>query len=114
MDDRERHWERQLPPWKVFPAFTPSMLPATQGAEESWFDEEWRPFWASLSPLERHAYLDHWDATEEWRDALEFFFSKPPEFDSEADAHESAAYLRQQGSVGKRKRSLWKRLTGRF
>lgn len=114
MTDAENRWQRQLPPWEVFPAFTAAMLPAKQGAQEVWYDEEWRPFWASLSPQERQAYLDHWQATAEWRDALEFFFTEPEDFDREEDARESEAYLQQLRSDNPPKKTLWQRLTGRF
>lgn len=84
------------PPWVVFPEIQPDELARhlEQGAAEVWFDEVWRPFWRRLSEGERAEYLTHWQASDDWREAIRFHFDAP-DFDLEADAAESAAYLEQ-------------------
>ncbi len=69
------------PPWVVFPRLRADDLPATQGVEEAWFDQIWRPFWAGLSEDSRRAYFDHWQADRDWRDAITFFFVTVPGLD---------------------------------
>lgn len=69
------------PPWVVFPRLRADDLPATQGAEEAWFDQIWRPFWSGLTDGMRHDYFEHWQATPDWRDAITFFFVTVPGLD---------------------------------
>jgi len=83
------------PPWIAFPAIEPDTLPAhmRQGAAEPWFDQQWRPFWMSLTPAQQERYLSHWKASQEWRDALAFFFNPDWEADAAQDAAESEQLL---------------------
>jgi len=83
------------PPWVAFPDIEPAELSRylKQGATEAWFDQQWRPFWSSLSPDQQRDYLDRWHATTEWREAVAFYFNSDPAFDIEQDGRESEAYL---------------------
>jgi len=83
------------PPWVVFPEIKPRELSAylKQGVTETWFDQHWRPFWSSLTPDQQRDYLDHWQTTEEWRDAVAYYFNPEPGFDVDADTLESKAFL---------------------
>jgi hypothetical protein len=64
------------PPWLVFPSIDPAELSQhlKQGVAEPWFDQRWRPFWASLDAEQRQQYLDFWMARPAWRDAIAFHF----------------------------------------
>jgi len=104
------------PPWQVFPFLTPDGLAGhlRQGIAEPWFDQVWRPFWAGLSVDARAQYLDHWQATPEWKAAIKFYFEPDPEFDAEADARESELYLKVQREQQKAaKPSFLDRLLGK-
>lgn len=84
---------KTIPPWLEFPSlpadrFHPS---ARQGLVEVWFDNVWNPFWSPLSKEDKAAYLDQWQAPDEWRKALDLFEWEP--FDMEEDARESAEWL---------------------
>jgi hypothetical protein len=89
-------WIDEPPPWRVFPDMQPLQVAARQGAQEAWADHVWRPFWAALSPVQRQTYFDHWGASDEWRDAIRMAFEVPADFDAEADAAESEAWLAQR------------------
>lgn len=93
-------WLDERPPWLVFPRMKPMEVAATQGLEEAWVDQVWRPFWAGLSTGQRAIYLDHWQATRDWRDALRLVFEVPADFDVEADAAESQAWLAERRDEG--------------
>ena len=99
------------PPWLVFPDLDPDELSRhlKQGVAEPWFDQQWRPFWSRLSPLQKEQYLDFWTASPDWRAALAFAFDQDGAFDAEADVRESAEYLQQRRSNGMDKRSVWDR-----
>jgi hypothetical protein len=88
--------DRIKPPWIVFPHIPAAELAvhSRQGAAEPWLDAEFRPFWQSLDETQRSRYFDDWNATPEWRDAIEAVFGEDPGFDVEADARESAEYLK--------------------
>jgi hypothetical protein len=86
----------QAPPWQVFPDLTPADAGARQGAQEAWVDQVWRPFWATLTPAQRQAYLDHWGASDEWRHAIRATFEPEPAFDAEADLTESERHLAER------------------
>ena len=75
--------EAVKPPWIVFPALGAASLPVSQGLEEAWFDQVWRPFWRSLPPEDRVIYFDHWHASDKWRDAIVFFFETIYELDDD-------------------------------
>jgi hypothetical protein len=114
MDEDE--FERVIPPWKVFSEISPSDVSAhtRQGRAEPYFDEIWRPFWTSLSPTQRTAYLDHWHATPAWRDAMSIF-DRDSDLDLEADACESEAYLAElrRRRATEARPPFWTRLLGR-
>jgi hypothetical protein len=101
------------PPWVAFPDLTIETFSRhlTQGLVEAWVDQHWRPFWASLDREERTAYLDYWDASPEWREAVEFFFEPDPNFDAESDAAESREYL---ASAREERREPRRSLLGRI
>jgi hypothetical protein len=103
------------PPWVVFPFIDPDELPRhlKQGLAEPWFDQCWRPFWNGLSNERKQQYLDQWQATPQWRDAIGFVFGTLYELDAESDAVEMARWEarwadRRQAQGAKP--SLWSRL----
>jgi hypothetical protein len=65
------------PPWVVFPDLHPRELAGylRQGVTEAYFLNHWRPFWDALDGGQRAQYLDHWNASSEWREAIEFHFN---------------------------------------
>lgn len=98
-----------LPPWRAFPDVPPiEVLTATQGVQELWLDQVWRPFWTSMTPEQRNDYLDRWNATREWRDTLEHFPAR--DFDPDQDAADSESHLQAQQRTRPRKISLLSRL----
>ena len=111
MDERET-FLTVVPPWKVLPDFSPSSLPATQGLEEAYFDQEWRPFWSNLTEAQRAAWLDHWQADEDWRRAITFYFEPASEFDAEADLREAEEWRKREQAAAQ-KPSFWSWLFGR-
>ncbi|MEQ6351819.1 hypothetical protein [Ralstonia pseudosolanacearum] len=101
------------PPWVVFPHIKPEELAlhVRQGVAEPWFDQEWRPYWASLTPMQQASYLDAWHASPEWREAIAFVFEAFSDLDIDQDAKESEEYLRVQARrPQKKKRSFLSRL----
>jgi hypothetical protein len=100
------------PPWIVFPRLDPDELSRhlKQGVAEPWFDQNWRPFWSSLSQEQRAEYLDHWHAPQDWRDAVRFFFEEQSKVDPAIDAAESDHYLEEFRRSRTSKRSLLDRL----
>ena len=85
------------PPWVAFPQIQAFELSRylKQGVTESWFDQQWRPFWEGLTPEQQRAYLDYWQATPAWRETIASYFNPDEEFDIEADARESEEHLEQ-------------------
>lgn len=82
-----------------------------QGIAEPWFDQEWRPYWASLTPMQRSSYLDARQASPEWREAIAFVFEVPSDLDIDQDAKASEEYLKKHGEHShEKKRSLLSRL----
>ncbi|MFP3756719.1 hypothetical protein D3C87_1712260 [compost metagenome] len=100
----EHYPDAPQPPWIVFPHTEPGELAphVRQGVAEPWFDREWRPFWTSLTPIQRDLYLDGWQASPEWREAIAFVFESFSELDVDQDAKESEEYLRANSSHPKR------------
>ena len=84
------------PPWHVFPEITPEDVSAhmRQGQAELYFDQAWRPFWSALTPPQRGEYLNRWNATAAWREAMSVF-DMDTDYDAEEDARESEEYLAQ-------------------
>ncbi|MCA8120078.1 hypothetical protein LGN07_15255 [Burkholderia cepacia] len=66
IDELARHQFSPTPPWIAYPELGP-FAAYTQGEEEYWFITVWLPFWNSLSPSERDAYID-----ERSKDALSY------------------------------------------
>lgn len=53
----------------------------------------WRPFWGTVDGAQRAQYLDHWKASPEWLEAVEFHFSDDPALDAADDVRESDEYV---------------------
>ena len=106
--------ESVQPPWVVLPHIAPQDLAShtRQGAAEPWFDQDWRPFWTSLTAGQREQYLDKWKATPEWREAIAAVFEVDPDLDLAEDARESEQHLREWKAEQRPKRSLLGRLFG--
>lgn len=85
------------PPWRVFPQIDPQTLPVhlRQGEAEPWFDQQWRPFWATLTAEQKVQYLDHWQASPDWRAAIAFHFDHTWAADAATDAAESSQHQEQ-------------------
>ncbi|CAD5372741.1 conserved hypothetical protein [Rubrivivax sp. A210] len=85
------------PPWVAFPDMQAGALAqyTKQGATEAWFDQVWRPFWASLSAEQRQRYLELHRASPEWIAAIESVCHGGAALDLEEDARESEAHLRE-------------------
>jgi hypothetical protein len=100
------------PPWVVFPRLDPDELSQhlKQGVAEPWLDQKWRPFWSSLSEIQRLEYLDHWKASTKWRDAIQFFFGDTAGLDQGTDAAESERYLEEVRRQRPHRRSLIDRI----
>ena len=112
MSAEASRWQAQVPPWVAFPDFPASGLPPTQGAEEQWFDQEWRPFWTALGREEQQDYLDHWKADAEWREALTVF-SMLFDGDAAEDLRESEELAEERSRSRASKPSFWSRLKGK-
>lgn len=84
------------PPWIVFPSLSPDM-PLTQGAEAAYIDGEWLSFWSVLTGGDKMAYLDRWDASPAWRDAIGMRYDQPG-FDIAEDAADSARWAERHRS----------------
>ncbi len=69
----ELNWSEPQPPWILFLGSTPMDGLWRQGVSEWWFENEWQPFWWSLSEPQRADYLRRWDAPEEWIEFVEKF-----------------------------------------
>lgn len=54
------------PPWVVYPEYFPGHTFWRQ-AGQPYLAYTWEPFWNSLSSEEQSAFLDKWDAPEDWR-----------------------------------------------
>jgi hypothetical protein len=59
------------PPWLVFPNISEpeALFPASQGANEAYFDEWWA-FWRPLSPQAKQSYLQDRGAPAIWANYL--------------------------------------------
>jgi hypothetical protein len=89
-------WLEQPPPWKIFPTMQPLEVAARQGLQEAWVDQVWRPFWATLTPLQRERYFAHWQASAAWKDAIRGTFEIPADFDAEADLADSQRFFEER------------------
>ena len=110
------HFNDVQPPWIAFPEIAANELVAylKQGATEAWFDQVWRPFWVALETSQKSAYLQHWNASPEWAQAIIDAFDAPDDFDAEADARESDAHLRElrEAQTAASNRPWWRRMLG--
>jgi hypothetical protein len=100
----------KIPLWRAFPDMRPDNLRDTQGLYEAAV-AAWRPFWQELSDAERAAYLLHWQASTDWRDALAFYLTSN-DTDAAADARESEEMLARRRQGAPARRGLWQRLFG--
>lgn len=110
------HPDAPEPPWIIFPNIKPDKLAAhvQQGISEPWFDRVWRPFWTPLTSRQQDRYLDDWQASPEWREAIVFVFDSFSDLDVDQDARESEEYLRTLGkTTQEKKRSFLSRLLRR-
>jgi hypothetical protein len=99
------------PPWVIYATLAAeSFHAAARQSIESWFDSVWQPFWTSLNADAKAAYLEYWNASQEWRKALDLFEWEP--VDMEEDARESEEYLAKVRSL-RPKPSWWRRILGR-
>lgn len=94
------------PPWVAFPALRPETLATRVGQDvaEPWFDQVWRPYWTSLTPIQRTCYLDAWEASPEWREAIAFVFETLSDLDIDQHAKASAASLRNHETRPRKKK----------
>lgn len=102
--------EEPPPPWIVFPSLGPDSS-LTQGAEEAYVDLEWLPFWSALTPDEKAAHLDRWDASPDWREAISMRYDQLG-FDIAEDAADSARWAEQHRRPTRRPSRLAKWLRG--
>ncbi len=102
------------PPWLVFPEMKANdyLQWIKQGASEAWFDQIWKPYWTSLSPLEKNDYYDFWQATTEWREANDFLFESANQIEMDQDADESEQFLAKWRAENAPKPSWLKKLFG--
>jgi hypothetical protein len=103
------------PPWVVFPEIDPRALAGhlRQGAAEVYFADHWGPFWSSLASGQRVRYLDHWQASPEWREAIEFHFEAGQSVDAATDVRESEDHLARHHAERAARRAnapWWQRL----
>lgn len=54
------------PPWIAYPGYPPGDF-FWRDAGEPWVHYVWKPYWDSLTREEQEAYLQRWNAPEEWR-----------------------------------------------
>lgn len=90
------NWQKEQPPWIVFPGMEPVDLRATQGVEEVWVTEKWWPFWMALSEIDKKSYLQSWQCTDEWRDWIEFYTRQRKNYDEAEDIEDRKRFLAEQ------------------
>jgi len=56
------------PPWVIYPASEPKHY--NWGETKEWLNRVWMPFWKSLTPEERRAYVKERDTPLAWQDLL--------------------------------------------
>lgn len=102
------------PPWQVFPALRADEFARhiTQGTGEAWFEQQWHPFWRGLGDTQRGDYLEHWQASTGWRDALSSV-DELIHLDIDADAADAEAFLAQREAAKPRGRGWFARFFGR-
>ncbi|CEJ16971.1 conserved hypothetical protein [Ralstonia solanacearum IPO1609] len=57
-----------------------------------------------MTPIQRTCYLDAWEASPEWREAIAFVFETLSDLDLDQDAKASEAYLRDHGKRPRKKK----------
>jgi hypothetical protein len=68
----ENNFLEQKPLWVSFPEMKPENLTDTQGLYDA-VNILWSDFWNPLTPEQKEIYLNHWDASQEWREMFRFF-----------------------------------------
>jgi hypothetical protein len=63
---KSKHIHEIRPPWIEFPGIIPGDF-FWREAGEYWFHDVWRPYWESLSPVEKEEYLARWQVPEDWK-----------------------------------------------
>lgn len=58
-------------PWEVFPGCDPGSIGSLQGSTEYWWHNYWLPFWSSLGPQQRNAYLARHSVDGDWLQFIE-------------------------------------------
>lgn len=92
------------PPWVALDLSPDD--PATQGVAEAYVVLTFLPFWTRLSVAEKANYLDHWNASPEWRAAISERYDQEG-LDLEAEAREAEAWRAACLSAQNRKPSWW-------
>jgi len=59
------------PLWVVFPDISAGEV-HNQGAVDGYIEHVWLPFWMQCTEEQKSAYLDRYEATDEWREAIAF------------------------------------------
>ena len=101
------------PPWVVFPELNAKELYGhyNKGVAEPYF-EQWIPFWQGLGKIQQQKYLDKWDASQDWHEAIEFHFESMSEEELEEDYMESRKMLQEREKA--RESSAFSRLVSKF
>jgi hypothetical protein len=89
------------PPWIAISGLDPED-PATQGIAEAYIALEWLPFWQSLAPGEKAAYLDRWQTSTAWREAIAL------RYDADEDALAQEARDHAASEIARRRRPWWR------
>lgn len=104
--------EEAPPPWVALPELDP-WNPATHGLPEVYVTLTWLPYWTTLTLDEKADYLDRWNASQEWRYAIDLKYEWKG-IDLEAEAREATKW--READVDdrpRRVRSLFDRLLRR-
>jgi hypothetical protein len=105
LQDGEKWSGEPVPPWIALPDMSPDD-PATQGIAEAYVVLTFLPFWTRLSANGKADYLDHWNASPEWRAAISERFEHDG-LDLEAEAREADARQAAYLSAPDRKKAWW-------
>jgi len=89
------------PPWIAIPGLGPED-PATQGIADAYIALDWLPFWRSLAPGRKTAYLDRWQTSPAWREAITLRY----DVDDDALRHEARDHAASEAAS--RRRPWWR------
>lgn len=64
------------PPWRKYPGEETFWGGWRQGHSEAWLKDIWLPFWSSLTHEDRLAYLEKWNAPDQWREHILKYWSQ--------------------------------------